>query len=150
MSGDLEPLLDLLYAVIAHGRAIDEQPRCFATEAPLSRAEIHTVSAVATRPGIGVTELADQQGVTKGAASQMATRLVDKGLLRKVRAEGGREVALFPTALGERAHRAHLELHARMARALAAVYADPALIAEDTAALGRLLAAMRAFDAEGA
>ena len=75
VTADLEALVDLLYAVVAHGRAIDERPRCFATEAPLSRAEIHTVSAVAARPGIGVSELADQQGVTRGAASQMAARL---------------------------------------------------------------------------
>ena len=122
---DLLTLLDRLYEVIRVGSGLDAEPKYFDTPEPLSRAEVHTVSAVAVEPGIGVAELAEQHGVSRSAASQMVTRLVSKGLVCKRRASG-RHVHLEVTPLGERAHRAHERFHDELVHALAPFYGSRA------------------------
>lgn len=140
----LNALLAQLHEVVDLGHAIDERPRRFDTDFPLSRAEIHTVSAVAESPGIGLTALAEQQAVTKGAASQMVSRLVQKGLIHKERG-AGREISLSVTDTGARAHDAHMAFHRRMFEAVRPAYADDITLLRDVEALTRLLNLMRQY-----
>ena len=63
--------------------------------------EIHTVQAIGKSAGINVTQLAERMGVTKGAVSQMVSRLVEKGMVQKARAQdNAKEVCLNLTELG--------------------------------------------------
>lgn len=138
-------LLDRLYRVSAKAHAIDSEPRAFDTAFPLTRAEVHTLSDIVDAGGgLGITALADLQGVTKGAASQMTTRLQKKGLVEK-RRSGGRDVELHPTGEGLRAHRAHMAFHRRISAFLASGYPDAATVERDTEALDRLLGLMDAW-----
>ncbi|SNR67135.1 transcriptional regulator, MarR family [Humidesulfovibrio mexicanus] len=74
--------------------------------------EAHAVEAVGLRGHMSVTELAKFFGVTKSAASQTVTRLVDKGFLRKEPSpRSGKEFQLSLTDLGEKVQKAHERFH---------------------------------------
>ena len=90
----------------------EKRTRCYGTETPLTQAEIHTIAIVGDTPGMNVTELAKLRGVTKGAASQMIYRLVDKGLIEKrVSPNSDTEVSLSLTESGKIAYAAHRKYH---------------------------------------
>lgn len=78
----------------------------------LSQAEVHMVACIGDYPSINVTKLAAMRGVTKGAASQMIYKLVDKKLvLKSVSPDSDTEVCLNLTELGLKVHKAHQEYH---------------------------------------
>lgn len=121
MSDDraIESFLERFHHLVERVQAVEEAPRRFGTPDPLSRAEIHTVSAIAADEGGRLSDLADRLEITKGAASQMVSRLVRKGLVEKRPSpDSGREIALRLTPAGQRAHVQHLHFHARMAAAV--------------------------------
>ena len=49
----------------------------------LYHSEIHTIMAIGDHEGVYLSELARMTGVTRGAISQMISRLDEKGLVRK-------------------------------------------------------------------
>nr|WP_203544753.1 MarR family winged helix-turn-helix transcriptional regulator [Desulfovibrio sp. JC010] len=74
--------------------------------------EIHTLSAVDRLGGCGVTELARESGVTKGATSQLVSKLVRKGLMvKEPDPENGSKVVLQLTELGKKASDNHYKFH---------------------------------------
>jgi len=118
-----EQLVLLLGDLMESLVAADAQPMDFDTGHILHRAEIHTIAAIGERTGLNLTQLAEDLGVTKGAASQMIARLVKKGLVSKTAApETRREVVLELSEAGWRGYRAHRRLHARMVAAVHAYY----------------------------
>lgn len=114
----LGDLLERMYEV-------DAKPIDFGVGQKLHRGELHTVQAIGRRPGLNLTGLAELTGVSKGAASQMVSRLARRGLVRKQAAPGSRrEIALELTESGWRGFRAHESLHARMIAAVREHYGD--------------------------
>ncbi|NDV21416.1 winged helix-turn-helix transcriptional regulator [Desulfovibrio sp. JC022] len=84
----------------------------FGVGVKLYPSEIHTLSAVDQLGGCGVTELARESGVTKGATSQLVSKLVKKGLLLKESdPENGSKVILRLTELGKEASDNHYKFH---------------------------------------
>ncbi|MGI6033659.1 MAG: MarR family winged helix-turn-helix transcriptional regulator [Coriobacteriales bacterium] len=80
---------------------------------PLTVAEIHLIDAIGKHPKANMTELADITGRTKGALSQLSSRLQKKGLIRKGRrADNNRDVVLTLTEEGRSVYDAHDRLHA--------------------------------------
>lgn len=78
----------------------------------LTQTEIHTIATVGDYPGVNVTRLAQMRGITKGAASQMVYKLVDKGFIKKdISPNSDTEVSLTLTRLGQKAYDAHAEHH---------------------------------------
>ncbi len=76
--------------------------------------EIHTIQVIGEHRGMNITEVADNFGVTKSAASQMVARLADKGFVNKRQAgHSNKEVELDLTELGCKAFYAHERFHAR-------------------------------------
>ena len=117
--------MDLLDQVMAKMGLQHSAPHDFDTGIPLYRAEIHTVRAIGENPGINVTALAGRMGVTKGAASQMISKLVKKGLVEKKDAEDNeRETLLELTDLGLRGHRAHERFHMDMLEQVRTYFGD--------------------------
>ena len=97
----LEELLTLLNQLVAKLAAIQQAPREYGTGVPLHGSEIHTIQAIGKSAGINVTQLAEKMGVTKGAVSQMVSRLVGKGMVQKEPArDNAKEVVLGLTELG--------------------------------------------------
>ncbi|MGO1118329.1 MarR family winged helix-turn-helix transcriptional regulator [Rhodovibrionaceae bacterium A322] len=108
--------------------AVDAKPKEFGTGMKLHRSEIHGVQAIGALSGRNMMALADHLQVTKGAVSQLVSKLVKKGLVRKVRREdNAKEVLLELTDLGWTAYHKHEEFHALMARMVKAHYGDEVL-----------------------
>lgn len=103
----------LMERVVHKYNQVESKKRNYGTDIQLTRAEIHTIAVVGDYPGINITTLAKQQGITKGAASQMIYKLVDKGLVeKKVSPDSDSEVVLTITKTGKIAYEKHKEYHA--------------------------------------
>lgn len=90
----------------------EKKARCYGTEIPLTQAEIHTIAIVGDQPDLNVSELAKLRGITKGAASQMVYKLVEKGFLSKrVSPNSDTEVCLSLTQTGKISYDAHQKYH---------------------------------------
>ncbi len=87
----------------------------FGTEQLLSPSEIHTVVAIGKNKDINVTGLSKQQGITKGAVSQMLSKLEKKGLVqREKKGDSAREVVVSLTDKGQQAFEGHERFHYEM------------------------------------
>ncbi|AFM23816.1 MarR family winged helix-turn-helix transcriptional regulator [Desulfomonile tiedjei] len=74
--------------------------------------EAHMIQAVGEHKKMSVTDVAIHFGVTKSAASQLATKLAGKGFLQKRQApHSNKELELSLTQLGWRAFDAHEHFH---------------------------------------
>ncbi|WFR58168.1 MarR family winged helix-turn-helix transcriptional regulator [Anaerocolumna sp. AGMB13025] len=90
----------------------ENKQRNYGTDLTFSRAEIHTIEAIEDMEDINITRLAAYQGITKGAASQMVYKLVDKGVVKKrVSPNSDTEVRLELTEIGRKAYEGHKEFH---------------------------------------
>lgn len=118
---------------------LEEMPFMFGDGVRLTQREIHTIDAIGRNPDINVTQLAQAQGVTKGAMSQMVYRLSDKGYVRKVTSpDSDKELRLILTKAGQQAFAAHKEYHAaRTGDFMAMLRAMPE---DEFSALGRAVA----------
>ena len=109
---ELLPLFGLLGEVLTKYSLIDRKPIDFGVGVALYPSEIHMVSRIDGRDGVGVTELAEEMGITKGAVSQLVARLEKKGLVTKENAPDNRtRVLIRTTERGHTATRNHLEFH---------------------------------------
>ena len=99
----------------------------YGTDTPLFAAEIHLIKCVKENPNRHMTALAEVLGVTRGAVSQIAMKLEEKGMLVKEKDEGSslRRI-LRVTPDGERAYRFHERLHADFDRLVEGLLADAA------------------------
>ena len=108
------PVLQKLGRAMAKYTVVDRKPHDFGIGLDLFPAEIHMITTVDRMDGAGVTDLAAEFGVTKGAVSQQVAKLVKKGLLAKDRdPDNGSRVIVSATELGKQASRNHLEFHRR-------------------------------------
>ncbi len=83
-------------------------------------AEIQGVEIIARWPGLSAKELSLKLGVTKGAVSQLLSRLEKKGLVTKERDLGGtRRFSLRLTALGQTAFEGYLNFLSQNCQRLA-------------------------------
>jgi DNA-binding MarR family transcriptional regulator len=105
-------LSELMERIIHKYNQVENKKRIYGANVLLTRTEIHTIVAVGEHPGLNVTELAQKQGVTKGAASQMIYKLVDKGFINKtVSPDSDTEVCLMLTEMGNTAFEGHRKYH---------------------------------------
>ncbi len=109
---DSTKFITLFERVISKYNRMENKQRSYGTDVVLSRAEIHTIAAVGDNPGINITMLADILGITKGAASQMIYKLVEKGTIeKKVSPDSDTEVVLNLTEEGQKNYIGHIEYH---------------------------------------
>lgn len=109
---DMRPEFLALGAVLDKYARVSKLPKDFGVGMPVYPAEIHALAAICRQGAMGVTELARLAGVTKGAASQLVSRLEGKGLVRKAPdPDNDSRIVLRPTPLGEQAQAAHLRFH---------------------------------------
>ena len=107
-----EEILEKLEKIIMLTESMHTPPLSFGTGNLMHTKEIHTIQAIGRYPGINVTKLAEQMGVTKGAASQTISKLVKKGLVRKRQVFGNkREVVLELTDIGWIGFQNHEKFH---------------------------------------
>lgn len=80
--------------------------------APVTKASLHLLETVGTHPSERMTDIAQRMDVTKGAVSQLATRLQTEGLLDKRPALGSaRDIYLELTPEGQKLYKASTHLN---------------------------------------
>lgn len=105
-------LTEQFYDIVDLWLELDSKPREFNTGHTLTVSEIHTIDAIGRVPKLNINELAAHMKVTKGAASQMVSKLVKKDLVEKYKAEdNAKEVLLRLTPLGQKGFDAHMAYH---------------------------------------
>ena len=138
-----EEILRVLDRVVGKISAMQQAPREYGTGVPLYGSEIHTAQAIGKSVGINVTRLAEKMGVTKGATSQVVSKLVEKGVVRKARAQGNaKEVVLDLTELGRTGVRNHEKFDMEIFESVRE-YCEPDLEGK----LETFLSVMKDFDA---
>ena len=104
---------------------IEKTPRNYGTTSPLHHSEIHTIRDIGREPGINVTGLAQKQGVTKGAVSQVLAKLEKKKLIIKMKEiDNDKTVYLKLSEQGVKAFQGHRQFHANMHAPLVDVVAS--------------------------
>ncbi|QLA15712.1 MarR family winged helix-turn-helix transcriptional regulator [Desulfolutivibrio sulfoxidireducens] len=108
-----------LRRVAAKFARIEELPIQVADGVEVTTREAHTIEAVGNGKQMSVTDVANAFGITKSAASQMVSRLCDKGFLDKKQApHSNKEFQLTLTPLGQKAFDAHERFHGEDREAL--------------------------------
>lgn len=91
---------------------LDKKIRYYGTDQPLYEAEIHMIKSIKENEGIHVTGLAEMLGVTKGAVSQIITKLEHKGMvIKNTDPQNLSRLLLQLTQKGETAYQHHEKLH---------------------------------------
>ncbi len=101
-----------LRGVAAKYARIEELPILVQEGIEVTTREAHTIQVVGERSQTSVTDVANAFGITKSAASQMVSKLCDKGFLEKRQAShSNKEYQLTLTPLGHKAYEAHERFH---------------------------------------
>jgi len=107
-NGVTHSLLRVIYSVMD----LDHSMRYYGTDVPLHFGEIHMIKEIKVNPGTYISELAEKNGVTRGAVSQMVKKLEKKGILVKVPDERNRSRLLLElTDKGNTAFEEHERYH---------------------------------------
>lgn len=113
--GKHEDVLAHLSRIIAKSFELEKVPRDYGTGDLLYHSEIHTLHAIGVKPGLNVTQLAALLGVTKGAVSQVISKLSKKGLVDRYKEpENNKQVLLALTQKGQKAYSGHVAYHKRI------------------------------------
>ena len=91
-----EEFVETFQRIVHKYDQFEKKKRYYGTDQLVSISEIHTIDAIGRSGSINVTFLAQTLGVTKGSASQMVYKLVDKGFVEKqISPISDREVVLW-------------------------------------------------------
>ena len=94
--------------------SFDKKARKYGTDKLLYRSEIHVIDAIGMNEGMTTTKVAEILGITKGAVSQITSKLIEKKLIKKEEGKGINEVYLSLTQEGMTAYNGHCQLHEHM------------------------------------
>lgn len=109
---EFKEIANLLERVIHKYIQMEKHTMDYGNGIALSQPEIQTVMLIDSNPGISVTAIAKMRGITKGTASQMLYKLVDKGLVEKrISEHSDAQISVFLTELGQEECRLHDAYH---------------------------------------
>lgn len=90
----------------------DKRARSFGTSQMLHQSEIHFIDAVEPGDGLNASCLSEKLGITNGAVTQIADKLLKKSLVEKYKKDGNKkEVYIKLTPEGEIAFANHKKFH---------------------------------------
>ena len=93
----------------------DKKPRPFGTSRLLHQSEIHFIDAIEPGDGLNGSQLSQKLGITNGAVTQIAEKLLRKQLIEKYKKETNRkEVYLKLTEEGVVAFKNHRLFHKKL------------------------------------
>ncbi|SEP21035.1 MarR family winged helix-turn-helix transcriptional regulator [Propionispora vibrioides] len=102
-------------------RRLERQPHRFGAAGCLTPSEIHTIDAIGMGGGMLMSELAARLGITKGAVTQLVSRLEGKACVqRRSHATDSRATLVSLSTKGEQAYLAHRQLNQKFYERLGA------------------------------
>lgn len=91
---------------------LERYPQVFGEAGPMTPSEIHTIDAIGITEGIPMSEVAARLNVTKGAVTQIVSRLEAKDLVKRFpHPEDSRITLIELNKLGISAYEAHRKVH---------------------------------------
>lgn len=116
---------EIVYRIINKYNAKTKKPKYYGTEHLLYSSEIHMIEIIGKHHRLTSTEIANLQGITKGAVSQTTSKLFKKGIIQKaVSPQGNNEILIGLTEMGKTAFEYHLNFHNDMIRQVSALLCD--------------------------
>ena len=88
-------ILDIIVRVVNKAAAIEKEPIDIGHGVLLYASEVHCIDVAGRYPDENVSQIAVRLGVTKGAVSQTAKKLEEKGYLARVNREGDKKTVLL-------------------------------------------------------
>lgn len=90
----------------------DKKPRSFGTDHLLYQSEIHFIDAIGTDVEVNASDLSKKLGITNGAVTQVASKLIKKMLIEKYKnSKNKKEVYFKLTESGKVAYHEHVLFH---------------------------------------
>ena len=118
---DVESLIRRTAKIQYKVNANDKKPRTFGTQHKLYQSEIHFIEAIGLDGGYSASELSEKLGITNGAVTQVADKLLKKKLIEKYKkADNKKNVYFKLTNEGTVAYKNHEKFHAGFNEKLAA------------------------------
>lgn len=94
--------------------SLSKKARNYGTQFLLYPSEIHMIDVIGSQNEITTTKAAELLGITKGAVSQITSKLFDKGLITKTEQSGSNAVFISLTESGQTAFNEHRKFHEKM------------------------------------
>jgi DNA-binding MarR family transcriptional regulator len=117
-------IVEKLYSVANFLNAEEKQSRNYGTEHSMFHSEVHLIVAMFNHKNANVSELAEALKITTGAVSQVANKLVKKGLIEKHKGKESLKDTFYKlTEEGEKVYYGH-ENHHKMLNAGVLEYMD--------------------------
>ena len=105
-------LIDHFLRLVNKYNSLGRHPLSFGTPYNFFHSERHMLDIVGDDPGLNITEFANAAGVTKGAISQVVSKLEKKGALRRYKSEANdKEIRIELTQLGEKIYAHHQKVN---------------------------------------
>lgn len=109
---DTGAFMDRLTRLFNKAAAIEREPVDTGDGVLLHTSEVHLLDMAGRYPQEGMSTLASRLGITKGAVSQTAKKLVEKGYLERMYGEGDSKIVLLRlTRAGQNAYLWHRQYH---------------------------------------
>ena len=138
---DAEQLNSFLVDVFGRINKIEERAMAGGLGSAVSITEIHIIEKIGDREPVRMSEVARSSGVTLATLTVACDKLVDKGLVRRVRSQEDRRVVnIMLTDKGRAAYEYHKDFHERMIASLV-----DTLSPEQTALLAQSLEKLQDF-----
>lgn len=107
---ELDAKANTIYKFVMNYYDYIKTARDYGTGEVITMMEVHTLTVIEENPGITVTEVALEWNRTKGAVSQIITKLEKRDLIKRKREAGNaRTVHLYVTEKGNLLSKAHKE-----------------------------------------
>ena len=82
-SADMMQISSAWIRIMNKMMALEKNPRDFGSGDLLSSAEIHMIMVIGKNPGLNVTSISEELGISKSAVSQMVRKLEQKNLVER-------------------------------------------------------------------
>ena len=105
-------LIELFTRMVNKYNSLEKIPARHGTRHNLYHSERHMLDKICDNTGMNVTEFAAAAGVTKGAISQLVTKLEKKGIVRRYKkSTNDKEVFLELTKSGQEVYQKHKKIN---------------------------------------
>ena len=112
---DAHALLEISYRLINTYQLKTKQPQYYGSDELLYSAQVHMIEVIGRHNALTSKEIVAYQGVTKGAVSQIVTKLEQKGFVEKKESpNGNHEILINLTQKGKQVFDYHRQMHKDM------------------------------------
>lgn len=119
----LDELCDLFNQIVNQYGKFEKEVHAFGADIPLHLSDTHTIVAIGKHTNINIVNLSRLQGISRSAASQMVSKLVKRGFVKKeISPKTDNEIILTLTETGKNIYDAHEKQHQQLKAKLAEIF----------------------------